>query len=111
LNTHARTGCVIPWVSDARFAIIAAAPRRRYLTEGEPPGSRGRLPKDERFSEKTAPGFSGSSPGHCADNVALGGASGVDWQRRARDWNSFAAAVEDHNEIVPLVPISPRRKF
>ena len=47
----------------------------------------------------------------CTEKAAVGGADGAEWDRRAREWIDMTAAIEEHGELAPLVPLAPRRKF
>lgn len=47
----------------------------------------------------------------CTEKSAMGGVDGAEWERRAREWIEMTAAVEEHGEPAPLIPLSPRRKF
>ena len=46
----------------------------------------------------------------CADKAALAATAGAEWQRQAREWAAFAAELQDHDELAPLVSVAPRAR-
>ena len=47
----------------------------------------------------------------CAASAVLGSVSGAEWQRQAREWREFARELEKYDELAPLVPLPPWRRF